>query len=276
MLCDVIPYRELPNLPVVHQMVLCLRGDGIGQSLLQDKRWTCINRTTFRKNRLGKNHSSAGAYVAELSGQDAHLVDGVEGYHGHGGHCQTPPHHVCPWRKYVGTVDGGVEGGEAHHHHKLQERIPGHWIGFMLTTTMTFLSIFGLTRRKQGLTNFQHSLQYVPGRWPIISSMSSLNRSTPETVGSIILKLSYKNDTPYSTHLSSSLPGRHLCAKEFTQTDKQVFEEAKCTHAVDSYGKNHSDRGSEGLCEGVMRGKAQRRRRLDLFDLPRSGSAKMG
>lgn len=38
MLCDVIPYRELPNLPVVHQMMLCLRGDGVGQSLLQDKR----------------------------------------------------------------------------------------------------------------------------------------------------------------------------------------------------------------------------------------------
>lgn len=53
------------------------------------------------------------------------------------------------------------------------------------------LSLFGvpvnnesvqlLTRRKQGLTNFQHSLQYLPGRWPIISLMSSLNRSTPET-----------------------------------------------------------------------------------------------
>lgn len=38
-----------------------------------------------------------------------------------------------------------------------------------------------LTRRKQGLTNFQHSLQYLPGLWPIISSMSSLKRSTPET-----------------------------------------------------------------------------------------------
>lgn len=144
----------------------------------------------------------------------------------------------------------------------------------MLTTTITFLSIFRLTRRKQGLTNFQHSLQYVPGLWPIISSMSSLNRSTPETVGNIILKLSCNNYTPYSTHLSSSLPGRHLCAKEFTQTDKQVFGEAKCTYAVDSYGKNH--RGSEGLCEGIMRGKAQRRRRLDLFNLPRSGPTNMG
>lgn len=223
---------------------------------------------------MGKNHGSTGAYVAELSRQDAHLVDGVEGYHGHGGHCQTPPHHVCPRREYVGAVDGGVEGGKAHHHHKLQERIPGHLIGFMLRTTITFLSIFRLTRRKQGLTNFQHSLQYIPGRWPIISSMSSLNRSTPETVGNIIL--SCKNDTPNSTHLSSSLPGRHLLAKELTQSDKQVFGEAKCTYAVDSYGKNHSDRGSEGVSGGVMRGKAQRRRRLDLFNLPRSGPTKMG
>lgn len=43
------------------------------------------------------------------------------------------------------------------------------------------LGLVWLTRRKQGLTNFQHSLQYLPGRWPIISSMSSLKRSTPKT-----------------------------------------------------------------------------------------------
>lgn len=80
--------------------------------------------------------------------------------------------------------------------------------------------------------------------------MSSLNRSTPETVGNNGPE-SPSNNTlyfPYSTHLSRYLPGRHLRAKEFTQTDKQVFGEAKCTYAVDSYGENHSDRGSEGPC----------------------------
>lgn len=36
-----------------------------------------------------------------------------------------------------------------------------------------------LTRRKQGLTNFQHSLQYRLGRCPVICLMSSLNCLTP-------------------------------------------------------------------------------------------------
>lgn len=36
-----------------------------------------------------------------------------------------------------------------------------------------------LTRRKQGLTNFQHSRQYRLGRCPIICLMSSLNCRTP-------------------------------------------------------------------------------------------------
>lgn len=87
----------------------------------------CIYQMTFHRNLIDKkSHGGAGAYVAELPRQHAQLVDGIEGHHGHGGHGQTQPHHVGPRRENVGAVDRGVEGGKAHHHHKLQERIPDH------------------------------------------------------------------------------------------------------------------------------------------------------
>lgn len=160
-------------------------------------------------------------YITKLPRQRAQLVDGVQGHHCHGGHCQTPAHHVCPRRKHVGVVDWRVERGKAHHHHELWENVfrtksienrkassccscscdvnvllflsagPGCqdtkvdlflWACFHVWVLLMFLST--LTRRKHGLTNFQHSLQYLPGRWPIISLISSLNRSTPNTHGS--------------------------------------------------------------------------------------------
>lgn len=34
---EVSTYCELPNLPVVYQVMLCLRGDGVSQSLCQER-----------------------------------------------------------------------------------------------------------------------------------------------------------------------------------------------------------------------------------------------
>lgn len=85
---------------------------------------------TFYKTLVG----TKAAYIAELAGQYAQLVDGVKGHHGHGGHGQTPAHHVRPRRERVGAIDGGVEGGEAHHHHELRQnsRISA-WIEMAVT-----------------------------------------------------------------------------------------------------------------------------------------------
>lgn len=58
---------------------------------------------------------------------------------------------------------------------------------------------------------------------------------------------------PFSTHLRGTFPGRHLRAREFTQSDRQVLGEANCTYAVDSYGKKHRDQGVTGSPRGVMR-----------------------
>lgn len=62
---------------------------------------------------------SGWTYGAEAPGQDAELVDGVDGDHDHGGDGQTPAQHVGPHGERVGAVFRGVEGREAHHHHEL-------------------------------------------------------------------------------------------------------------------------------------------------------------
>lgn len=58
-------------------------------------------------------------YGAEASGQDAELVDGIDGNHDHGGNGQTPAQHVGPHGERVGAVLRGVKGRETHHHHEL-------------------------------------------------------------------------------------------------------------------------------------------------------------
>lgn len=64
----------------------------------------------------------------------------------------------------------------------------------------------GLTSRKAGLKNFQHSLQYRPGLKPIMCSISSLNLSTPGEE---------KNTELHSTPdaLAGSLATRHFWQK---------------------------------------------------------------
>lgn len=137
-------YCELSNFSIVNQMMLCLWGDSVGQSLLEGNEQTFFSNSLASKSKqiyedfflkqTARNRSTfiyfiprlfcqTPTYITELPRQHAQLVDGVQGHHCHGGHGQTPAHHVCPRRKHVGVVDWRVERGKAHHHHELWENV---------------------------------------------------------------------------------------------------------------------------------------------------------